>query len=614
MRRVILPLLWAATFCLASCTRGHAPLPDHPGPVAPDFTLLDHEGRSQQLSREAGARAIVIIVQGNDCPIIQKYSATIRELAAHYSALGVPFFLLNANPQDTRATVIREAAEYNYGAPIMLDPSQAVARALGVTRTGEALIIDPRTWKIIFRGAIDDRLGYGVDKQEPKIRYLAAALDDLLAGRKIAQAPAPARGCAISFHDVAKISYSTGVATVLREKCLSCHSPGGFYPPFFDGYEKVKGWASMIRETILTERMPPWSSDPHFGSYSNDLSLTPTEKREVLAWIEAGAPRGEGKDPLVGAAPARSGRKLPPKLWEVKLAKPNRIEPRGTVEYQFFEVGGPAPYDMWVTAFRTASSNPQQLHHESMMITSHPLAYYQQKLEGVRSEKEVAEHPDGDLPLWTMELMKGEQGRDENYVRFGVWSAGRPQPTFFPAGTAIFIPKGYYAILEVHYVGNGKVDHELTTVEMFGQRARGSLKQMRTMQVMATALEVPAGERRVEFETKRHLVKRDLMVTGFLSHLHMRGRAVKMLIEEPTGEERVLASIPNFDFNWQSGFPLLLKKALRIPAGSKLRAVCEYDNSATNPLNPDPTRSVRHGQTLDRAEMCKFMVAYYYAD
>lgn len=589
-------------------------LPSLPGQVVPDFTLLDHEGRAQALHREAGARAVVIIGQGNDCPIIQKYAIRIRELKAKFAELGVPIFLINANPQDSRADIIREAKEYGFGVPILLDPSQVVARALGIDRTGQAVIIDPSTWKVIYSGAIDDRLSYGADKQEPRHNYLEDALDELLAGKPYSKAPPPAKGCAISFREENGITYSDHVAPVLRDKCLNCHSPKGFYPPFFDSYETVKGWTAMIRETILTERMPPWSSDPHYGKYSNDISLSAEQKHAIVSWINSGAPRGGGADPLVGAEPSVSRRKLPPKLWEVGLKAPNKVDPRGTIEYQFYQVGGPAPYDMWVTAYKTTSSNPVQLHHESMMITSKPLSFYESQVEKVRDPGLVAGHPDGDVPLWTMEIMKkNELNRDDNYVRFSVWAAGRPQPTFLPKGTGIFIPKGYYAILEVHYVGNGKEDQEQTKVEFFGERSRGNLKQLRTMQVVTTDIEVPPGVKSLEVETRVFTVKRDMMVTGFLSHMHMRGRSVRLLqLPEEGRKGRVLASIPNFDFNWQSGFPLSPVEPILLKKGARIKAVCEFDNSPFNPLNPDATREVRHGQTLDRAEMCKFMLAYYY--
>ena len=33
----------------------------------------------------------------------------------------------------------------------------------------------------------------------------------------------------------------------------------------------------------------------------------------------------------------------------------------------------------------------------------------------------------------------------------------------------------------------------------------------------------------------------------------------------------------------------------RLPAGTRIEAVADYDNSAFNPFNPDPTRTVPYG-------------------
>ena len=60
----------------------------------------------------------------------------------------------------------------------------------------------------------------------------------------------------------------------------------------------IKGFAPMIREVVRTERMPPWHADPHYSVFSNDRSLTKDEVKTLVHWIEAGAPRGTGGDPL----------------------------------------------------------------------------------------------------------------------------------------------------------------------------------------------------------------------------------------------------------------------------------------------------------------------------
>lgn len=142
MKAVKLLVLLATACALEACSRNTSLPPKAPDGLA-DFTLLDHEGRSHSLYRKTDAKAVVIIGQGNSCPIIQKYSQRIRELAVQYGGKDVEVLLINANTQDTRKAIAKEATEFNYGAPILMDPSQVVTRSLGITRTAEAVIVEP---------------------------------------------------------------------------------------------------------------------------------------------------------------------------------------------------------------------------------------------------------------------------------------------------------------------------------------------------------------------------------------------------------------------------------------------------------------------------------------
>ena len=60
-----------------------------------------------------------------------------------------------------------------------------------------------------------------------------------------------------------------------------------------DSYEKVKGFAPMIREAIRTDRMPPYNADPHVGKFSGDMNMSVKDQQTLIHWIEAGAPRGD---------------------------------------------------------------------------------------------------------------------------------------------------------------------------------------------------------------------------------------------------------------------------------------------------------------------------------
>lgn len=587
------------------------------GPAKPapgglnDFTLLDHEGVSHSLYREADAKAIVIIAHGNGCPIIQKYAQTIRALSEKYRDRGVGFFMINANSQDDRKSIQQQAREYEYGVPILLDTSQVVTRMLGITRTAEAVVIDPRTWLVKFRGAIDDRLSYGADKQTARHEFLGTALDQILAGHEVDVTPDAAKGCAISFFDSKGVTFAKDIAPILRGRCLSCHSSQGKYPPFFDNYEAVKGWSAMIRETLVTERMPPASVDPLYGKFNNSQTLQPEEKSRLVAWIDAGMPRGQGNDPLVGGLKHPPKRALAPKLWDAGMDKPVTIDPKGTLEYLYFQVGGPAPFDMWITATNTTTTNPIQLHHEALMVTPKPLSYFEELAREKRDPRLVGEHPDGDIPLWILSTMRKLGKENESaFSRVGVFGSGRAQPSFFPAGTALAIHKGDYLILEVHYLGNGKADSEKTKIEFYGYKSPGKLKAIHPDLVTQTDYVIPPFTKRYVVNYRPKPINKPIDIIGFLAHMHVRGRAMKLSLSYPEGKEETILSIPNFDFAWHTGADLVPEKPIRVPAGSRLKLVCEFDNSAMNPNNPDPAKTIRFGQTFDRSEMCKMNFWY----
>ena len=102
-------------------------------------------------------------------------------------------------------------------------------------------------------------------------------------------------------------SFRKRVAPFLQRHCVKCHRDGGVGPFRLDSYEDVVSHAPMIREVITRGVMPPWfaATDNHaqVSPWSNDASLTPVEKRDLLAWIEgdqaAGDPAEAPRDAVI---------------------------------------------------------------------------------------------------------------------------------------------------------------------------------------------------------------------------------------------------------------------------------------------------------------------------
>src|SRR4030095_5989165 len=150
-----LPLLWLTAQAWAL----------NPGQVVDNFRLLDQNGKSHELYYSSDMKAVVLMVHGNGCPIVRPPLPALREIREQYRAQGVESLLLNSNLQDKPEAVAAEAKEFSVDFPILLDGAQLIGEALGVVRTSEVFVIDPKGWKLVYRGPMNDRLSY--EKQRP---------------------------------------------------------------------------------------------------------------------------------------------------------------------------------------------------------------------------------------------------------------------------------------------------------------------------------------------------------------------------------------------------------------------------------------------------------------
>lgn len=180
-----------------------AALAIEPGQGVENFRLLDQQGKAHELHALSDRKAVVLMVQGNGCPIVRQALPALAEVRTRYRSQDVEFLLLNSNLQDTRELVAKEASEFKIEFPILLDSSQLIGEALGVVRTSEVFVIDPKDWQLKYRGPMDDRLSY--ERQRPaKHHYLTDALDAVLAGQPVATPYADGVGCLVNFPERAQ--------------------------------------------------------------------------------------------------------------------------------------------------------------------------------------------------------------------------------------------------------------------------------------------------------------------------------------------------------------------------------------------------------------------------
>jgi len=159
--------------------------------------VLDLEG-TPVTTQAGGARAVVLIFVGTDCPISNRYAPEVRRLYERFAKDGVAFVMVYPNPAETPATIRQHLREYRLPPRAAHDAAQALVSRSGASVTPEAVVYDPQG-RLVYRGRIDDRYQrIGVERPAPSRRDLEDVLAALVDGRAPAPRTTDAVGCFIA--------------------------------------------------------------------------------------------------------------------------------------------------------------------------------------------------------------------------------------------------------------------------------------------------------------------------------------------------------------------------------------------------------------------------------
>ncbi len=164
-----------------------------------NFKLKDITGKDYELYKQTDAKAIVITLHTRGCPIGQQLNPDFHALQAKYEAKGVKFVMINPNTHDTPEMIGKEAKDFGITMPILKDKDQSVTEPWGVERATETLIVEPKTWKILYQGPINDRVTFGRARAKPDNDYASTTLDAMLAGKPVKPSYHMTDGCIIAY-------------------------------------------------------------------------------------------------------------------------------------------------------------------------------------------------------------------------------------------------------------------------------------------------------------------------------------------------------------------------------------------------------------------------------
>lgn len=552
------------------------------GRLAPDLEIEDITGQRHRVGELAKARGLLVAVTSTSCPLSRRYLPTLIDAAQTYSADGFGVLLVNPIATDKMEAMQAAADRLGSAGVYVHDSDGVLSRALELTSTTDALLIDPaRT--VRYHGAVDDQFGFGYAIAAPRKTYLATAIDEYLKGLPIAIEATEAPGCHLDEPGPAEsssaVTYHNRISRIVQFHCGECHRESGVAPFSLETREDVVAHAAMISTVVKRGTMPPWFAAPgpkdEPSPWLNDCSLPAADKQDLLAWLEGDRAVGDPRDaPLPIRYPTGWTIGEPDLIARFPEAIP--VQATGVMDYEQITVDLDVREDKWVERIEVRPGVPDVVHHVLVFVRP------------PRNEED-----------------DGRREREDGISYWGIYVPGNSKQVY-PQGFARKLPKGSQLRFQMHYTPNGTATEDITQVGFVFADQEPDYEVL-TASLVNSWFEIPPGADNYTDYAKVRLPE-DVTVLGFLPHMHLRGKACNYEAVTPDGERELLLDVPRYDFNWQLLYRLAEPRMFK--EGTLLKFAATFDNSAANPANPDPSIAVRWGQqTYD--EMIVGYVEYY---
>ena len=385
------------------------------------------------------------------------------------------------------------------------------------------------------------------------------------------------------------VTFNNQVVRVLQRRCQVCHHDGDIAPFSLVTYSQAKLFAEAMREATGSGKMPPWKAGDGCAEIDGVTRLT-TEDREVFSkWVEGGTPEGNPED-------------LPPPLrfddaWplgepDVVLEPDRKFQVNlGDDFYRCFSVPADLRGDRFLTAIDVNPSARSIVHHATV--------YLDAKGESQRLD-------DAD-PLPGFQCPDDAQFAKTSPVYW--WVPGQTSQ-FEKDGAAWLIPGGASLVLKIHYhVHHGGGGLDRTAIGLYYAR-KPVIKQLRVLSLINDTFTIPAGEPNYALNASSPPVGSggDFHALGIAPHMQLLGQDMQIEARSGDGTLRCLVEVKNWDAHWQRLYQFT--EPVAIGAGTRLNLTAHYNNSRSNPENPNfPLRNIGPGEQTDD-ETCIAFVKY----
>lgn len=197
---------FSLALCSLSLLAGGAAAAANLDQLAPAFSAPSAKGETISLDQYRG-KTVVLEWTNHECPYVKKHyeSGNIPTLQKEATAKGVVWLQVISSALGKQghvdgATALKVNAERGaQPTATLLDPEGKIGRQYEAVTTPHLFIVNAEG-KLVYKGGIDSIASNKKEDIATAENYVKAALADLAAGRKIAQANTKPYGCTVKYN------------------------------------------------------------------------------------------------------------------------------------------------------------------------------------------------------------------------------------------------------------------------------------------------------------------------------------------------------------------------------------------------------------------------------
>lgn len=376
------------------------------------------------------------------------------------------------------------------------------------------------------------------------------------------------------------VTFNKHIAPVIFQYCSPCHRPGEAAPFSLLTYADARRHASQIAAVTERRYMPPWLPEAGYGDFAGERRLTAQQLRLIAEWVKGGSIEGD-RDDLPPAPHFTEGWQMGPPDLIVQMPQPYRVPASGGDVFRNFVVPVNVKEPRYVRAIELRPGNKRVVHHANIWIDR-------------RQSLRRRDGEDGQPGFPGMENVSTEARTDsfDPDSHFLFWKPGSVIERQ-PADMSWRLDPGTDLILNLHLQPSGKEETIQPVIGFYFGSQPPSRHPMLVQLENDGAIDIPAGSR--EFAVADHVTLPVAVdVLAIYPHAHYLGKQIEAWATLPNGVRTWLIKIAAWDINWQAVYTY--RKPLRLPKGAVLEMRIRYDNSGSNPRNPNhPPKHVRAG-------------------